>query len=125
MKILIADDSCLLRDRIKSLLNGLNNVSLVYEANNGVDALQLIRDKKPDLVILDIRMTGMNGIEILKKIREEKMVVKVCMLTIYTYPQYEKRCLEEGADYFLSKTESFEQIEIIINDLFSETITHD
>jgi DNA-binding NarL/FixJ family response regulator len=117
MKIVIADDSILLRDRIISLLNSINNISIVYEAKNGADALQLIIEKEPDLAILDIRMPGMNGLEVLKKIREYKLIVKVCILTNYTYPQYKKRCMEEGADYFFSKTEDFEDIKILISDM--------
>ena len=117
MKIVIADDSSMLRDRIKSLLNSINDISMVYEAKNGVEALQLIMEKEPDLAILDIRMPEMNGIEVLKKIRELKMKVKVCILTSYPYPQYRKRCLEAGADYFLSKIEDFEEIEIVITDM--------
>ena len=117
MKIVIADDSSLLRDRIKSLLNGLKEKLVIYEAENGVDALRLIREKEPDLAILDIRMPEMNGIDVLKKIRELKMKVKVCILTSYPYPQYRKRCLEAGADYFLSKTEEFEDIKIVITEL--------
>jgi DNA-binding NarL/FixJ family response regulator len=122
MKIVIADDSSLLRDRIKSLLNSINNVSVVGEAENGMEALQLIREKEPDLAILDIRMPEINGIEVLKKIRKLKMKTRVCILTSYPYPQYRKRCLEAGADYFLSKTEDFEQIEIVISDLLKETV---
>lgn len=117
MKIVIADDSSLLRDRIKSILNNFNDVFVVGEAENGVDALQLIREKEPDLAILDIRMPEMNRIEVLKKIRELKMKVKVCILTNYPYPQYKKKCLEAGADYFLSKTEDFEKINIVINNI--------
>jgi DNA-binding NarL/FixJ family response regulator len=117
MKIVIADDSSLMRDRIKSLLNNINNISMVYEAKNGLEALQLIMEKEPDLAILDIRMPEMNGIEVLKKIRELKLKVIVCILTSYPYEQYRKRCLEAGADYFLSKTEDFEQIEIVITDM--------
>ena len=117
MKIVIADDSSLMRDRIKSLLNSINNISMVYEAKNGVEALQLILEKEPDLAILDIRMPEMNGIEVLKKIRELKLKVIVCILTSYPYEQYRKRCLEAGADYFLSKTEDFEQLEIVITDM--------
>jgi len=116
MKIVIADDSSLLRDRIKSLLNSINNISMVYEAKNGVEALQLIMEKEPDLAIIDIRMPEMNGIEVLKQIRKLNMKTRVCILTSYPYPQYRKRCLEAGADYFLSKTEDFEQIEIVITD---------
>ena len=124
MKVVIADDSSLLRDRIKSLLNSLNNNPMIYEAENGVDALHLIREKKPDLVILDIRMPEMNGIEVLKKIRELKMKTKVCILTNYPYPQYKKRCFEAGADFFLRKTEDFEEIEIIVSDMLRDKLKH-
>ena len=117
MKIVIADDSCLLRDRIKSLLNSIKNVSVVGEAENGVEALQLIREKDPDLVFLDIRMPGMNGIEVLIKIRELKMKVKVCILTNYAYPIYKRKCFETGADYFLRKTEDFDDINIVITNM--------
>src|SRR4030042_5163817 len=119
MKIVIADDSSLLRDRIKSLLNDINDVFVVGEAENGVEALQLIREKEPDLAIIDIRMPEMNGIEVLMKIRDLKMKVKICILTSYPYPQYKKRCFEAGADYFLSKTEDFEEINIIVTGLIN------
>ncbi|OFY60497.1 MAG: hypothetical protein A2V46_04705 [Bacteroidetes bacterium RBG_19FT_COMBO_42_7] len=122
MKVVIADDSSLLRDRIKSLLNSLNNNSLVYEAVNGTEALQIIREKEPDLVILDIRMPEMSGIEVLKNIRELKMKVKVCMLTNYAYPIFKRRCFEAGADFFLRKTEDFEEIEIIVSDMLREKL---
>jgi len=125
MKIVIADDSSLLRDRIKSMLNNMNNMFVVGEAENGVDALQLIREKEPDLAIIDIRMPKMNGIEVLKKIRELKMKVKVCILTNYPYPQYRKKCMELGAHYFFSKTEDFEDISIVITDMLRETETPD
>jgi DNA-binding NarL/FixJ family response regulator len=117
MKIVIADDSSLLRERIKSLLYGSKEKLVIYEVENGVDALKLIEDKKPDLAILDIRMPEMNGIEVLKKIRELKIKVKVCILTNYPYPQYKRKCFEEGADYFLSKIEEFEDIKIVITEL--------
>jgi DNA-binding NarL/FixJ family response regulator len=115
----------LLRERIKSLLNGLKEKLVIYEAENGVEALRLIEDKKPDLAILDIRMPEMNGIEVLKKIRELKMKTRVCILTNYPYPQYKKRCFEAGADYFISKTEDFEDIKIVITDMSGITETPD
>ena len=117
MKVVIADDSALLRDRIKILLNSSKHISMVYEAETGPEALQLIKDEKPDLAILDIRMPELNGIEVLKKIRELKMKTNICILTNYPYPQYKKKCLEAGADYFLSKTEEFEDIKIVITEL--------
>jgi DNA-binding NarL/FixJ family response regulator len=117
MKIVIADDSSLLRDRIRSMLNDINNVFVVGEAENGVEALQLIREKEPHLAILDIRMPDMNGIEVLKKIRELKIKVKVCILTNYPYPQYKRKCFEAGADYVFCKTEDFGEINLVIKDM--------
>jgi DNA-binding NarL/FixJ family response regulator len=114
MNIVIAEDSSLWRDRIKSLLTEINEEFTVSEAENGIDALQIIMEKKPDLAILDIRMAGINGIEILKRIRELKMNVKIIILTNYPYPQYKKRCTDAGADYFLSKDEDFEKINEVI-----------
>jgi len=93
MKIVIADDSSLMRDRIKILLTSINHNSEMFEAEDGVEALQLIEENEPDLAILDIRMPGMNGIELLEKIREYHIRIKVCILTSYPYPQYKKRCL--------------------------------
>ena len=117
MKIVIADHYALLRNRIKSLLNNIDDVYVVGEAENGMEAMQLIREKEPDLAIIDIRIPEINGIEILKKIRELKMKTKVCILTNYPYPQYKRKSIEAGADYFLSKTEEFEDIKIVINDI--------
>lgn len=117
MKIVIADDSSLLRERIKSLLNNINRVSVVGEAINGVEALQLIGEKEPDMVILDIRMPEMNGIEVLKKIRERGLRTKVCILTNYPYKQYKEKCLAEGADYFFDKNVDIQQILDLISKL--------
>src|SRR5450759_3376193 len=117
MKIVIADDSSLFRDRIKDLLKDLNNVEIVGEAVNGLEALKLIEDKKPDLAILDIRMPEMTGIEVLRKIREKGIVVKICMLTSYPYKQYKERCLAEGADYFFDKNLDIKQISEVISTL--------
>jgi YesN/AraC family two-component response regulator len=94
----------------------------VYEADNGADALQIIRKKQPDLAILDIRMPELSGIEVLKKIRKLKMKVKICILTNYAYPIYKRRCIEAGADYFLRKTEDFEEIETIVRDILLDKL---
>ncbi len=120
MKIVIADDSSLWRDRIISMLIDIDEVFVVSEAENGTEALQIIMEKEPDLAILDIRMPEINGIELLKKIRELKMNTKIIMLTNYSYPQYKKRCMDAGADYFLSKTDDIEYIKIVVTRMLVE-----
>ena len=117
MKLAIADDSALLRERIKDLVKMFSTVEIVGEAENGVEALQLIIDKEPDLVILDIRMPEMNGIEVLKKIKKRRSKTKVCILTNYPYQQYKKKCLAEGADYFFDKNKDFQRIATVIAEL--------
>ena len=67
-------------------------------------------------------MPEVNGIEVLKKIRELKMKVNVWILTNYPYPQYKKRCFEAGDDYFLSKTEDFEKIDIIVSNMLKDGV---
>jgi DNA-binding NarL/FixJ family response regulator len=117
MKIIIADDSSLFRDRIRELLENINNVEIVGEAENGLEALQFIKDKKPDLAILDVRMPDMNGIEVLKKVRENGSRIIICMLTNYPYKQYRQKCIAEGSDYFFDKNLDIKQISDVITKL--------
>ena len=125
MKVIIADDSKLMRERIREAISIFRGVEIVSETENGLQTLEELKKHNPHLAIIDIRMPDMNGIEVLKKIRELKMKVKVCILTNYPYPQYKKKCLEAGADYFLSKAEDFEDIKIVITDMLRETETND
>jgi len=125
MKVIIADDSRLMRERIREAISIFSGVEIVSETENGLQTLEELKKHNPNLAIIDIRMPEMNGIEVLKKIRELKMKVKVCILTNYPYPQYKKRCIEAGADYFLSKTEDFEDIKVVIADMLRETETTD
>jgi two-component system response regulator DesR len=114
MKIVIADDSIMFRERIVGLLRSIDNVEISGEADNGHEVLQLIEEKKPDLAILDIRMPELNGIEVLKKIRENGTKIRICMLTSYPYKQYRERSAIEGADYFFDKNLDIKQITDLI-----------
>jgi two-component system response regulator DesR len=117
MKIVIADDSIMFRERIVGLLKSIDNVEISGEAGNGLEVLQLIEEKKPDLAILDIRMPELNGIEVLKKIRENGIKIRICMLTSYPYKQYRERSAMEGADYFFDKNLDIKQITDLISTL--------
>ncbi|MCX6304040.1 MAG: response regulator transcription factor [Bacteroidetes bacterium] len=109
MKLVIADDSSLMRERIKSQVSRINNLTIVGEASNGKMAMDLVLEFDPDLIILDLHMPEMGGMEVLKKIRDAKIKTKVCILTNYSYPQYHDRCIALGADYFLSKSDDFDK----------------
>jgi len=119
MKILIVDDSYLLCDRLRDALLQIDGIEIVGIATNGADALQMIKTKNPDFVILDIRMRGMSGITVLEKMKEQGSNARVCIFTNYPYKQYREKCMKEGADYFFNKNEDLHKL----IDLFSKKIT--
>ncbi|HNH29510.1 MAG TPA: response regulator transcription factor [bacterium] len=111
MRILIADDSALVYERLSSLIHESHkNLELVGHAETATDAISQALMKKPDVVILDIKMPGGNGIEVLKKLKSEPKPPMIIMFTQYPYPQFRDRCLQYGADYFFDKTSEFDRI---------------
>ncbi len=116
MKIVIADDSSLMRERIINQLKDFGNELLLFEASNGLQALEMITTNHPELAILDLRMPGLSGLEVLRKIKAAGLNSRICILTSYPYPQYREKCMEAGADYFLSKSEDFEKLNIVFAD---------
>lgn len=115
MKVVLADDSEIILDRLVNMLSEIENVSVVGTAQNSLTAYDIIMNQKPDLAILDIRMPGGDGIDLLKKIKKEKSSTKVIMLTNYNLPIYEQACINSGAEYFLDKSTEFEKIIEICN----------
>jgi DNA-binding NarL/FixJ family response regulator len=110
MKVFIVDDSALVRERVVAMLAELDDVQVVGQAQDVGEATDSIHRLKPDAVILDIRMPGGNGIDVLQHIKRDQPTLKVIMLTNYPYPQYRKKCLEAGADFFFDKSTEFDQI---------------
>lgn len=120
MKILIADDSFLIRERLKELLSDILKIEDFIEAENSVETIQLISETIPDIVILDIRMPGGGGLEVLKKINKKSLPIKIIVFTNYPYPQYKKKCFELGADYFFDKATEFEKVKEVICNLINK-----
>ena len=83
---------------------------MVRQAENVPEAVTAIRELKPDVVILDIRMPGGCGIDVLNTIDKSGRTPVVIMLTNYPYPQYRKKCFAAGADYFFDKSSEFEKV---------------
>ena len=110
MKILIVDDSELIRERLIDSLKRLKNIEIAGEAKNGVEALQMIKDKTPDFVIMDIRMPEMNGITVLEKMNELGLKSIVCIFTNYPYLQYKQKCFKIGANFFFDKNINFQEV---------------
>ena len=104
MRILIADGSVVLRERLVSLLSELAGVEMVGQAQNAIETLTAVQSFDPDVVILDTRMRGGSGIEVLKYAKQHRPSRVVMILTDQPYQQYRKKCLESGATFFFSKS---------------------
>lgn len=120
MQVFIADDSILVRERLADLISEIEGVELVGQAGNGHEALEAIQRLEPDVVILDIRMPGANGIQVLEAIKKYAKAPLVIMFTAFPYPQYRKRCLEAGADFFFDKNTEFEELVTVLEEMGGE-----
>ena len=117
MKVLIVDDSKIVCKGLQQMLINIADVEIVGQAHNAPEAITSISESNPDVVILDIRLPGKSGIEVLKDIRDKKLPIRVIMLTNYPYPQYRKKCEELGADYFFDKVTEIEEVPKVIEEL--------
>ena len=103
--VFIADDSAVIRERLAELLAGLEDVVVVGQAADVASAEQGIATTHPDVAILDIRMPGGSGIDVLKRVKGTGAAKpSVIMYTNYGLPQYRKACAEAGADFFFDKS---------------------
>lgn len=117
LKLFIADDQRLIRDWLKTVCAEIPHVKVVGEADTTLKTIRGINAKKPEVVILDIRMPGNGGMHILSKIKTRKPAPIVIVFTAQLEPYYRDLCLDLGADYFFSKTQEFDQIEAVIEKL--------
>ena len=121
MKIFIVDDSPVIRERLTSTLSEVDGVEFVGEASNGIEARVTIPELKPDLVILDIRMPQRNGIDVLRDVKTTIPALKVIILTNYPYPQYRKKFMEEGVEFFFDKSTEFNKVPEVIKQLLQNS----
>ena len=120
MKILIADDSVLILEALQEMLGGLGQVEIVASCQNGTDALKAIRALRPDLVIADIKMPGLTGIEVVAETRKENKTTPFIILTFYSSSYYRQQAILAGADYFFSKTDDFQKIAEVVGEMLKK-----
>ena len=101
-KALIVDDSSLMRKAVRKIFEDSNEIEVSGEAENGRQALELIPALSPDVIVLDVNMPGMNGIEVLRKIRE-KTNNPVIMLSVISDADIIGEALQAGADDYIGK----------------------
>ncbi len=109
IRVVLADDHVFVRDGIKSLLENEVNITVAGEATDGLEALKLIDELKPDLLILDIRMPNMTGIEVVEQLRSKNNFVKIVMLSMHESEEYVLKSIQAGADGYLLKGSSKEE----------------
>lgn len=110
IKVLIADDHDLIRQGLKTILNYEADISVIGEASNGKEALYMIETHKPDVLLIDINMPLMSGLEVLKVIKDQKLSVKVLLLTVESDKKTILDAIEIGADGYILKGSSTQEL---------------
>jgi DNA-binding NarL/FixJ family response regulator len=120
VKVLLADDSEMMLEALQEMLSPFSQVEIVAACKNGTDALEAIRSLKPDLAIVDLKMPGLTGIEVLTEIRKENQFTIFIILTLYSTLYYRQLAMEAGADYFFSKADDFDNIAGVVEEMVRE-----
>jgi DNA-binding NarL/FixJ family response regulator len=110
LKLLLVDDSALVLERLVALLEDWPDLRIVGQARDVGEAIAALSESEPDVVILDIRMPGGNGLDVLRSIKSRLPLLPVIMLTNYPYKQYRRKAMADGADYFFDKSTEFEKV---------------
>ena len=114
MKVLIADDSSIMRQRLTQRIDELQCVDRLFEACDFDQTIKGLTDIRPHVLILDIRMPGGSGIDVLKTIAIDTRPQVVIVFTNYAYTQYFDKCMKLGADYFFDKSADIEKLVEVI-----------
>lgn len=122
MNVFIVEDSEDVRERLASLLRDIVNLHIIGQASEACAAMEefarlMASHTCPDAAVLDIQLAEGNGMGVLKFIKTYAPATTVIMLTNYAYPQYQQRCMDEGADYFFDKSAEFMKVREVLEKL--------
>ncbi len=104
--IILVDDHVLVRDGIKALLEEEESFNVINEASDGLEALDILKSQEPDLLIVDIKMPKMNGIEVVEEVKKLHPKIKTLVLSMHDSEEYVLNSIEAGADGYLLKGSS-------------------
>ena len=114
IKVMLADDHVLMREGIRQLLEFDGTISVIAEANNGVECMEQLLSIHPDILLLDINMPVMNGIEVLQEIKKN-ISVKVLVLTVHNEVEYLLKAVDIGVDGYIMKDAESAELKNAIN----------
>jgi two-component system invasion response regulator UvrY len=115
ISVLLTDDHALVRSGIRRLLEDSNQVSIVGEAESGEEGVKLAQELEPDVILMDVNMPGIGGVEACRRILQRNPKQKIIVLTIHNEQTFPKRMLEIGARGYLTKECGFEEMLTAIN----------
>lgn len=115
IKVMLADDHVLMREGIKHLLEFDGSIEVIEEANDGIECLEKLKHKRPDILLLDINMSDMNGIEVLEELKRVNDPLKVLMLTVHSEVEYLVKAIDIGADGYILKDSGSQELKQAIN----------
>ena len=120
IEIIIADDHMMIREGLKQLLELDGTMKVIAEANDGEECLNLLNKKiHPDILLLDINMPKKNGIEVLEYIKQNRIPVKVLILTVHNEVEYLLKAVDIGIDGYLLKDSSYDELKEAIDVVIS------
>lgn len=120
MKTFLVEDSQEVRERMSGMIARIPGICPVAVEDNEDDAVRGICAILPDVVILDLTLAGGSGLEVLRRIKLQPFPMRVIVFTNNSNPQYQKKCLDLGADYFLDKTNGISVLEKLLIQLAGE-----
>ena len=103
IRLVIAEDQALVLGALAALLNLEDDLSVVGQATNGLEALELLRSEAPEVLVTDIEMPGLTGLELAQAVKQEKLACKVVIVTTFARAGYLRRAMEAGASGYLLK----------------------
>jgi two-component system response regulator NreC len=122
IRVLLADDHRLLRDGLRAMIQSQDDMQLVGEANEGREAVQLAGESSPDVVVMDISMPGLNGIDATRQIRARNPSVKVVALSAHTDQRMTSGMIAAGASGYLPKHMAFEELATAIRTVAADEV---
>lgn len=120
VKVMLADDHALMREGIKHLLEFDGSIEVIEEANNGIECLEKLEKIEPDILLLDINMPDMNGIEVLEELKRQNKLIKVLILTVHSEVEYLIKAIDIGANGYILKDSGSMELKQAINVIITD-----